>query len=69
MLPSRSWFSYRECKKESIVVTSVMFDGSKMPLKKNSVLALKFLILHKYNISVEGEIGEVGYFGEKLYRN
>ena len=40
-------FSYRECK-EGIDsgFTSVMFDGSKMTLKKTLILALKFLILH-----------------------
>ena len=57
-------FSYRECK-EGIDsgFTSVMFDGSKMPLKKNINISSKIShIAHKYNISVEGEIGEVGYF-------
>ena len=57
-------FSYRECK-EGIDsgFTSVMFDGSKMPLKKNIHISSKISnIAHKYNISVEGEIGEVGYF-------
>ena len=60
-------FSYRECK-EGIDsgFTSVMFDGSKMPLKKNINISSKIShIAHKYNISVEGEIGEVGYFKEK----
>ena len=60
-------FSYRECK-EGIDngFTSVMFDGSKMPLKKNINISSKIShIAHKYNISVEGEIGEVGYFKGK----
>jgi len=60
-------FSYRECK-EGIDsgFTSVMFDGSKMPLKKNISISSKISSLaHKYNISVEGEIGEVGYFRSK----
>ena len=57
-------FSYRECK-EGIDsgFTSVMFDGSKMSLKKNIYISSKISQLaHKFNISVEGEIGEVGYF-------
>ena len=57
-------FSYKECK-EGIDsgFTSVMFDGSKMPLNKNIKISSKISNLaHKYNISVEGEIGEVGYF-------
>ena len=60
-------FSYRECK-EGIDsgFTSVMFDGSKMPLQKNINISSKISnIAHKYNISVEGEIGEVGYFKGK----
>ena len=60
-------FSFRECK-EGIDngFTSVMFDGSKMPLKKNINISSKISrIAHKYNISVEGEIGEVGYFKGK----
>ena len=60
-------FSYKECK-EGIDsgFTSVMFDGSKMPLKKNINISSKISnIAHKYNISVEGEIGEVGYFKGK----
>ena len=60
-------FSYRECK-EGIDsgFTSVMFDGSKMPLNKNINISSKIShIAHKYNISVEGEIGEVGYFKGK----
>ena len=56
--------SYRECK-EAIDsgFTSVMFDGSKIPLKKNIEISSKISqFAHKFNISVEGEIGEVGYF-------
>tara|TARA_Y100000590_G_scaffold205973_1_gene233493 strand:+ start:43 stop:885 length:843 start_codon:yes stop_codon:yes gene_type:complete len=59
--------SYRECK-EAIDsgFTSVMFDGSRMPLKKNINISSKIsIIAHKYNISVEGEVGEVGYFKDK----
>ncbi|MBD1147789.1 class II fructose-bisphosphate aldolase [Pelagibacterales bacterium SAG-MED31] len=57
-------FSFRECK-EGIDngFTSVMFDGSKKSLIENINTSLKISNLaHKYNISVEGEIGEVGYF-------
>jgi len=60
-------FSYKECK-EGIDsgFTSVMFDGSKMPLKKNIHISAKISnIAHKYRISVEGEIGEVGYYKGK----
>jgi len=60
-------FSYKDCK-EGIDsgFTSVMFDGSKMPLKKNIKISSKISNLaHKYNVSVEGEIGEVGYYRSK----
>ena len=60
-------FSYKDCK-EGVDngFTSVMFDGSKMPLKKNISISSKISSLaHKYNVSVEGEIGEVGYFKGK----
>ena len=60
-------FSYKECK-EGIDsgFTSVMFDGSKMSLNKNISISSKISnVAHKYNISVEGEIGEVGYFRGK----
>ena len=42
--------------------TSVMFDGSKLPLQEN-ILQTKEIadLAHQYNISVEGEIGFVGY--------
>ena len=60
-------FSFKECK-EGIEngFTSVMFDGSKKSLKYNIKTSSKISNLaHKYNISVEGEIGEVGYFKGK----
>jgi fructose-bisphosphate aldolase class II len=60
-------FTYQDCK-EGIDngFTSVMFDGSKMSLKENIKTSFKISNLaHKYNISVEGEIGEVGYFNGK----
>ena len=57
-------FSYGECK-DCIDngFSSVMYDGSKKTLKENIKTSYKISTLaHKYNISVEGEIGEVGYF-------
>ena len=56
-------FSYNECKDGiNSGFTSVMFDGSKMNLKDNIKISAKISNLaHKYNVSVEGEIGEVGY--------
>ena len=56
-------FSYDECI-EGIEsgFTSVMFDGSKLPLNKNIKISSKISnIAHKHNISVEGEVGIVGY--------
>ena len=63
----KNGFSFKECK-EGIDngFTSVMFDGSKKSLKDNINTSLKISNLaHKHNISVEGEIGEVGYFKGK----
>lgn len=59
-------FSYDECK-EGIDsgFTSIMFDGSKLPLNKNIKISRKISKLaHKYNISLEGEVGVVGYHNE-----
>ena len=42
--------------------TSVMFDGSKLPLNENIEKTHEIVELaHNYNVSVEGEIGFVGY--------
>ena len=47
--------------------TSVMFDGSKLSLKKNIKVSKKIASrAHKHNISVEGEIGFVGYDNGKI---
>ena len=47
--------------------TSVMFDGSKLSLKKNIKVSKKIATrAHKHNISVEGEIGFVGYDNGKI---
>ncbi|MFK7902764.1 MAG: class II fructose-bisphosphate aldolase, partial [Nitratireductor sp.] len=42
--------------------TSVMFDGSKLPIEENIALTNEIVELAKpHNISVEGEVGFVGY--------
>ena len=42
--------------------TSVMFDGSKLPLSENIEKTFEIVeIAHQSNVSVEGEIGFVGY--------
>ena len=47
--------------------TSVMFDGSKLSLKQNIKISKKIASrAHKHNISVEGEIGFVGYDSGKI---
>ena len=47
--------------------TSVMFDGSKLPLKENIKISKKIALrAHKYKVSVEGEIGFVGYDNGKI---
>ena len=47
--------------------TSVMFDGSKLSLKQNIKVSKKIATrAHKHNISVEGEIGFVGYDNGKI---
>lgn len=41
--------------------TSVMLDGSRLPFKKNIALTKKVsAVAHKFNISVEGELGTIG---------
>ena len=43
-----------------------MFDGSKLPIEENIKLTKEIVSkAHKYNISVEGEIGFVGYANGK----
>ncbi len=47
--------------------TSVMFDGSKLSLKENIKISKKISSrAHKNNVSVEGEIGFVGYDKGKI---
>ena len=57
-------YSYRECI-EGIDngFTSVMFDGSKLSIKKNIEITNSIVKYAKSaNVSVEGEVGFVGYF-------
>ena len=61
-------FTFKDCK-EGIDngFTSVMFDGSKKPLSENIKKSKKISNLaHKYKISVEGEVGIVGYHNGAL---
>ena len=47
--------------------TSVMFDGSKLPIKQNIKLTSSIVkIAQKANVSVEGEVGFVGYNNGKM---
>ena len=60
-------YTFRECA-EGIDsgFTSVMFDGSKLPLKENIKLTSKIVKkAHNSKVSVEGEIGFVGYANGK----
>ena len=56
-------YTLDECKEGiNSGFTSVMFDGSRLPLKKNINISSSIVkIAKKHNISVEGEIGFVGY--------
>ena len=60
-------YTFRECE-EGIDsgFTSVMFDGSKLSLKENIKLTSKIVKkAHNAKVSVEGEIGFVGYANGK----
>ena len=47
--------------------TSIMFDGSKLPIKQNIKLTSSIVkMAQKANVSVEGEIGFVGYNNGKM---
>ena len=47
--------------------TSVMFDGSKLPINQNIKLTSSIVkIAHRSNVSVEGEVGFVGYNNGKM---
>ena len=60
-------FSYDECKAGiDNGFTSVMFDGSKLSLKENIKVTSKIVKkAHMAKVSVEGEIGFVGYANSK----
>ena len=61
-------YSLKECKEGmDNGFTSVMFDGSKLPLSKNIKASLSIVKLAKsYKVSVEGEVGIVGYHNGKI---
>ena len=61
-------YSLKECKEGmDNGFTSVMFDGSKLPLSKNINASLSIVKLAKsYKVSVEGEVGIVGYDNGKI---
>jgi len=61
-------YSLKECKEGmDNGFTSVMFDGSKLPLSKNINNTLSIVKLAKsYKVSVEGEVGIVGYHNGKI---
>ena len=56
-------YSYNECIEcVDNGFTSVMFDGSKLKLKDNIKISMKIVQqAHAANVSVEGEVGFVGY--------
>ena len=61
-------YSLKECKEGmDNGFTSVMFAGSKLPLSKNINASLSIVKLAKsYKVSVEGEVGIVGYHNVKI---
>ena len=61
-------YSLKECKEGmDNGFTSVMFDGSKLPLSQNINASLSIVKLAKsYKVSVEGEVGIVGYHNGKI---
>ena len=61
-------YSLKECKEGmDNGFTSVMFDGSKLPLSKNINASLSIVKLaQSYKVSVEGEVGIVGYHNGKI---
>ena len=61
-------YSLRECKEGmDYGFTSVMYDGSKLTLKQNIINTAKIAKLAKsYKVSLEGEVGIVGYHNGKV---
>ena len=61
-------YNFEDCK-EGIDsgFTSVMYDGSKLPLNSNIKNTAKIAkLVESYNISLEGEVGIVGYHNGKI---
>lgn len=58
-------FDAEECFKAiDCGFTSVMFDGSHRPIAENIEISAKIVeVAHRYGVSVEGEVGVVGYAG------
>jgi fructose-bisphosphate aldolase class II len=47
--------------------SSIMFDGSKLPLQENIAITKKICeIAHIVGVSVEGELGQIGKIGDKI---
>ncbi len=61
-------YSLKECKEGmDSGFTSVMYDGSKLSLKENILnTSLISKLAHSYNVSLEGEVGIVGYHKGKF---
>jgi len=61
-------YTLKECKEGmDSGFTSVMFDGSKYPLSMNINISSKIAKLAQtYNVSLEGEVGIVGYHNGKV---
>ena len=61
-------YSLKECKEGmDSGFTSVMFDGSKLPINKNIKISSTIAKLAQfYNVSLEGEVGIVGYHKGKV---
>ena len=61
-------YSLKECKEGmDSGFTSVMYDGSKLSLKNNIINTSKIAKLaQSYKISIEGEVGIVGYHNGKI---
>jgi fructose-bisphosphate aldolase, class II len=56
-------YTFEECEAGVAAgFTSIMIDGSKLPIVENIALTRRVVALaHPYRISVEGEVGVVGY--------
>lgn len=63
-------YTYEECREAlDCGFTSLMFDGSRMPLDRNiEETAAIVALAHTAGMSCEGEIGFVGYTGKEMSR-